>query len=229
MMILDKCRVVCCGAMLVALFCVSSLPVRAQQTPPPAVTKAAKDNAAIMDDWADLGTLRVLTPLKLTPAQIDKLIAIIGETEVEHNQKMVNVFTASLQKIAPDIRAAKKKALAGEDVPAELADRLKKGMEAHLDAVGQKKQEELTMSTLKTFSPKVKALFNAAQVKTAAKLAQEEQEKIAKGSNGTETQWFNYYVQRVFMGYPRIVPLLKELKGAPTSTTEGTSGAGGKE
>ncbi len=216
-MVLEKYRKLLCGAAMAALLCGQIAPISAQT--PPALSKEAKENNDLMEAWADLGTLRVVTPLKLTDEQIDKLIALITASETEHNQKLVLMFNESLKKVAPDIRAAKQKALKGEAISEEMAEKLKKGMETHLDNIGPKKQEDVALATLKALAPKVKAILNAAQVATASKIAHEEQEKLAKGSKGTDAQWFNLYVQKVIMGYPRIVPILKELKGAGTAST----------
>ncbi len=217
-MILKNYQILLSGALCAWAMCGGIVFGQAQ---PPAIplSKEAKENAELIETWSDLGTLRVLTPLKLTNEQIDKLIVLITTAEAAHNQKLVAMSNVSLKKLAADIRAAKKKALKGEDVSAEMSERLTKGMEEHLGNVGQKKQEAAIMSTLAAFAPKIRALLTTQQIAAAAKIAQEEQEKIAKGNKGTTSQWFNYYVQKVIMPYPRIVPLLKELKTGDATDT----------
>ena len=215
-MFLKNYRILLSGALCALVMCGGTAAGQAQTLAVPP-SKEAKENAELIEAWSDLGTLRVLTPLKLTNDQIDKLIALITTTESAHNQKLVAMSNASLKKIAADIRAAKKKALKGEEPSAEVSERLKKGMEEHLGNIGQKKQEEAIMSTLAAFAPKVRALLTTTQITTAAKIAREEQDKIAKSPKATTSQWFNYYVQKVIMSYPRIVPLLKEFRTSETT------------
>lgn len=218
-MFLKNYRILLSGALCALAMCGGNASGQTQ-TPAVVLSKEAKENAELIEAWSDLGILRALTPLKLTNDQIDKLIALITTTETQHNQKLVVMSNSSLKKVAADIRAAKRKALKGEDVSAEMSERLKKGMEEHLSNIGQKNQEAAIMSTLAAFSPKVRALLTTPQITTAAKIAQEEQDKIAKSPKATTNQWFNYYVQKVIMSYPRIVPLLKELKTGETPTSD---------
>jgi CHASE3 domain sensor protein len=76
------------------------------------------------------------------------------------------------------------------------------------------KRQALEEETLKIISADMKKLLTKEQQTLAAKITREEQGKLAKKAQntGSEEQWFNLYVLRVIMAYPRIVPLLKEMK-----------------
>ena len=80
------------------------------------------------------------------------------------------------------------------------------------DVEARRKETENT--TLKALSDKLQTVLTESQVQTAAKIMKDEMIKMnGAAGKGTDAQFFNLYVLRVIMGYPRIVPLLKEMRG----------------
>ncbi len=159
----------------------------------------------------DLGELRVLNPLKLTADELDKVAAIISDSQTEYNKKIAANAAPVLRKASDVILAAKKKALGGAVVP--LDDTLIKAMSDY-----EARRKETENATLKALSEKLQTVLTEAQIAAAAKVAKDESAKLTgAASKGTDAQFFNLYVLRVVMGYPRLTPLLKEMRAARTA------------
>lgn len=181
---------------------------RAQQTnPDPA--QGMKEIQELLDSVEDIGEMKFLNPLRLTTAQIDKLVPLITAAQTEYNSQLAAANQESLKKIANDIRAARRQAVTGKSVSTEANDRINKAIDAHLKSIKARQDD-----ALKNLSQKIRNILLSEQYATAAKLAKEETEKINQNAKGTEDQWFNLYVKSVVMGYPRIVPLLKDIRAA---------------
>ena len=178
-------------------------------------TKDAADKSVDISDVAplfialdDIGELRVLNPLKLTADELDKISAIISDSQADYNKKLATTAAPALRKVSDAILAAKKKAIGGAVLaPDEV---LTKAMSDY-----ETRRQEVENTTLKALSDKLQAELTEAQIQAGAKVAKDEVTKL-KGAagKGTDAQFFNLYVLRVVMGYPRIVPLLKEMRTA---------------
>lgn len=199
-----------CFTLLTLALLASPLLSRTQQQPPiepppPSVKEVEELLAAV----ADIGEMRFINPLQLTNQQLDKLIAVITSAQIEYNNTAASLDHAAMKRIASDIRAARQQSLEGKTVPAERNDRINKTIDAHL-----KNAKTRQDAALKNLSQKVREILLSEQFSTAAKMAREEMEKINPNAKGTEEQWFNLYVKNVIMSYPRIVPLLKDVRAA---------------
>ena len=156
----------------------------------------------------DIGELGSLSPLKLTADELDKIIVLVADAETEHNKKLAAVVPPILRKASDAILAAKKKAVAGTAVGFD--ETMTKVL---TDVAARRKETE--NATLKSLSDKLQAVLTEAQFQAGAKVAKDEFIKMnGAAGKGTEAQFFNLYVLRVVMGYPRIVPLLKEMRTA---------------
>ena len=170
----------------------------------------ATDVAPLFTALDDLGELRVLNPLKLTPDELEKMAALIAEAQTDYNKRLLANAAPAIRKVASNILAAKKKALTGETLASDDAI-----LTAMTDYETQRKVTEA--ATLKSLSEKLQTLLTETQVKAASKIAKDEQTKVSgSAGKGTDAQFFNLYVLRVIMGYPRLVPLLKEMQAART-------------
>ncbi len=169
-----------------------------------AIPADVQDLLLTMDD---VGELKFIAPLKLSVEQLDKLAQGMSETQAEYNRKMVPLF-APVRKMSESVREAKKQALVGKPVTNE--EQILKTMSAVYP-----KRQALDEETLKSVTALVKQVFTKEQITQASKMAKDEQTKLTKQTaKGSEEQWLNLYVLRVIMSYPRIVPLLKEMKAA---------------
>jgi hypothetical protein len=74
---------------------------------------------------------------------------------------------------------------------------------------------------------KLKTILTPQQVSTATQLIID-QARVTPGmrTSGAKDKWFNAYVLKVFISYPRIVPLLKEMRAtlAADSGTQANAG-----
>ena len=196
---------------------------RAQTKDATAGKESAPDSvqeiAALSAALDDLGELRVLNPLKLTPEELDAVSKAVADSQADYNKKLAALGPLSIGKVAENIRNAKKQALAGKVLASD--DTILKAMTDYAA-----KHKELDDATLKSLSDKLQTLLTEAQIKAAAKIARDEQAKLGGSTaKGTDAQWFNLYVLRVVIGYSRIVPLLKEMKAAQSGSAGSTPAA----
>ena len=168
----------------------------------------ASDVAPLTIALDDIGELRGLNPLKLTADELDKMSVIIADAQTDYNKKLAANAAPILRKASDAILAAKKKALAGTALGYdETMTKVLTDVEA--------RRKETENATLKSLSDKLQTVLTESQVQTAAKIMKDELIKMnGSAGKGTDAQFFNLYVLRVVMGYPRIVPLLKEMRTA---------------
>ncbi|MDW8206865.1 MAG: hypothetical protein RMJ43_03440 [Chloroherpetonaceae bacterium] len=199
---------------------ISVLPVAVARVQPAAeLSRIQKEVQELTESVADIGQLKFLNALALTDAQLEKILAVVTSLQEEHNLRLAQFDQTALKKIAADIRTARRIALSGKPVPEELNDRINKAIDAHLK--NTQKRQELFNRTLADLSQKLREILTPEQIATAARIAREETEKLKQGVKGNEAQWFNAYVQSVILGYPRIVPLLQEMRAARVAERQG--------
>ena len=167
--------------------------------PPPAVPAMAIPLFNALDD---IDHLNVITPLKLTPAQLDKLIATLSDAEATYQARVNTLTVEFLSRSRGEIESVRSSALAGSPVPASFVARVNEVL---------KKRDALQNDSLKFVGKQFGALLTPEQITTVVSLA-----KHYKPGTGTNAQWINYYVLNVFLKFQRTVPLLKELRGAAT-------------
>lgn len=190
----------------------------ATQTPPspPDKTAAATPDPSmpspatlkLFDEIDDIDKLRVLNPLKLTTDQMDKLADMITKAKAVYDKKVAAIATTRVVAMADEIHAVKKATLAGGEIPTAFDDKVKKIQD---DFLAQR--DKINAENFKSLIDQSRTILNESQIATCIKLA-----KTVKPANVTVTtpddRWFNVYVLDVFINYPRIVPLLKEMKVA---------------
>lgn len=186
----------------------SSHPARAQA--PTNSGQSAKEVQDLQLALDDIDTLHVLLPLKLTPVQMDKLVAAISTAKAEYEKKLPALSNAPLLKMADEIRDMRKKAIAGTPVPSTFDDRIK-GIQADFDA----KRLELNTANILAVSNACKPILNADQIALCAKMEIDAYKRNKRyNDKATDAQYFNAYVVDVFIGNPRVMPLLKEMRAA---------------
>lgn len=174
------------------------------------VGKPPQDVQDLLSAVDDIDTLRVLNPLKLTPDQIDKIREAIRSAQADYEKRVVEIGTAPLRQLKDEIQSTKQSALAGKAVPKAFDDKVKKVQDDIL-----KKREQLNIRNLATLSANIQGVLTREQIDTAAKLARAAYERLKAASpKTTDTQYFNSYVEDIFIKYPRIVSLLSEMRMA---------------
>lgn len=181
-----------------------------------------KDVAELFDLLVDIDKLRMLNPLKLTPAQIDKTIAAVNAAKESYDKRvavLASQVAPSVRQLAGEIREVKKNSLAGAAIPKAFDDKVKALQAAYA--------KQLDGANFDNWSGLVKALrgvFSEEQVATAVKLVKVLNPRVTS----TDDKWLNLYVLQMFIEYPRIVPLLKDMKAAAeTPAKSGDAPRGG--
>jgi Spy/CpxP family protein refolding chaperone len=193
------------GCLLAALlFGAAQRPARAQTEPIPA------EVAALFDDINDIDKLRILNPLKLTTEQIDRLIAAIKQAQSNYNKRLADAAVPPIRQIAQEIKETRRRMLAGESVPKNFDEKVKKLQD---EFIAKRTKED--SGTLKSLSDTIHEILTPDQVKKAVKLAKDLTEEDGKPTlKGSDDQFFRYYVLHTFILYPRTVPLLEDMKKA---------------
>lgn len=192
------------GGVAAALVCCTLRPLRAQNDELPA------EVAALLDDVADIRTIEVLRPLKLTAEQMDKLAATILASQKEYHTKLFAVAVPPIRDMAKDIKETRRKMVSGAAMPSDLKDKVKEFEDAFKDQ--QKKQNE---ATLRGLIASTLAILKDDQVEGARALAKKDiKDQGHDPGKATPEQLYNYFVLKVFINYPRIVPVLQEMSKA---------------
>lgn len=197
---------------LAAMLCVGAarLPLTAQNELVPA------EVSALFDDISDIDKMRVLNPLELTPEQLDRLIKIIRKSQNDFNRKLAEVAVPPIRRLAREIKETRRRLLPGGEVPKDLDEKVKK---IQADFSARRAEEEY--NTLKSVSDAVREVLTKEQVKTAVMLARTLTMKDGKPTlRGEDDKFFNGYVLGTFILYPRIIPLLEDMKQARSRATE---------
>jgi len=173
----------------------------------------AKQVLQLFDELNDIDRLRSLNALKLTPDELDKMTAAIASAKETYDKRALSLANVALKSIIDEIRDVKLKALKGGGIPDDFNTRAKKAS-AGIAADYAK----LDAQNLAALAPALHDILTSAQVGTAAKLQRDAAAQDGKSTAGTDTQWFNQFVLMVIIDYPRIIPLLKEMRTAATAT-----------
>lgn len=188
----------------------TSHPARAQAQVPPSPGQSAKEFQDLLLDLDDIDTLHILLPLKLTPEQMDKLMTAITTAKTDYDKKFAAITSVPLLKMADEIRATRKKAVAGTAVPTEFDDRVKTVQSEYAA-----KRKVLDEANIVTLSDACKAILTADQVTRCAKMETDAYKRNNRyNAKATDAQYFNAYVLDVFIGNARTAPLLKEMRAA---------------
>ena len=194
----------------IAALHLASPSAHAQTPAPPVPAQSVKEAADIQLALDDIDTLHILLPLKLTLEQMDKLAAAITSAKTAYEKKSAALSTAPLLKMADEIRDIRKKAIAGAPIPTTFDDRIK-GIQADYNA----KRLELDTANIVAVSGACKPILTPDQIALCTKMEIDAYKRNKHyNDKASDTQYFNAYVVDVFIGNPRLVPLLKEMRAA---------------
>lgn len=189
----------------------TSIPARAQSDIVP------KEVQEVFADISDIDKLRILNPLKLSGEQLDKIITVLKKAQTEYNSKLREAAVPPIRDLAKEIRATRQKMLETHGtVPKDFDEKVKKIQDGFI-----KRRDTEDQTTLKSVSDSIRAILNKDQIASAVSIARKFTEEEGKPTKkGTDDQFFNLYVLGTFIVYPRIVPLLEDMrKVADTSAS----------
>lgn len=195
-------------ALLATALWIVALPARSQaqqENLPPSVL-------ALVDEIAEIDKLRTLNPLNLTDDQIDQVIATLKASQKNYNRKIMDLATATISQIAEETKALRPRMLAGEKMPKETLDKLRRLQKEFV--AKRSEQEDATLSSL---AASLKKILTKDQVKEAIKQART---FAGSGTSGSDDQYYNLYVLTQFILYPRAVPLLEAVKKTRSQAAE---------
>lgn len=158
---------------------------------------------------SDIDCLSWLNPLKLTPEQMDRITEGMLTAQADYDKQVRTMGDGLYSKVAPEVRSTKQRMLGGADLTdgfKQTMDKLQQDFFARRDKIDVKMLERVSGVVMEALTPK--------QREVASKLGREAFQRISKkpDAKGTESQHFNFYILKVFITYPRIVPLMQEIK-----------------
>ncbi|MBC7528331.1 MAG: hypothetical protein H7308_12370 [Chthonomonadaceae bacterium] len=197
------------------LFSLSLSPslVHAQEAgKPPPVSPSEANMEALYNASTDIGRLRALNILKLTDAELDKIVIVVSDSQKAYQKQYKAMLTKLLLKLEPSLKKTKKDGLAGKDIDYEEETR------KALDDL-PKRVTVLDQDYAVRYVEQLKPLLTKVQITAAASFAKLERQKLNPEAKGTEDQWFNFYVNSIF-SYGRLLPLLQEMQTARKAPKE---------
>lgn len=172
--------------------------------------KNSVENQKLWDELDEIDWMRDLAPLKLAPEQIDKMIPLLDKANTVFEQNVNELSTNTIGQIAADIHMEHKDALGGTPIPKEFDTKVEEKLKNYYerrDAVATQNRAHMCDAFEKILTPD--------QEKIAIKLSKAYFVKMGKtpGPKDTDDTFYALYVNNVFVTkYPRIVPLLKQIK-----------------
>jgi hypothetical protein len=170
------------------------------------------DNQKLWEELDDIDWMHDLGPLKLTPEQIDKMIALLEQANTKLAQDVNDLTTNTIGQVAADIHTEHKDALSGTPIPKEFDTKVQ-------EKVGNffARRKTVINQLIEHMSDAFSKVLTEDQKKIMIKLGKDYFTKMGNkpGPNDTDDTFYNLYVTNVFINkYPRIVPLLKEVKAS---------------
>lgn len=198
----------CCGGLLAA----GARAAHAQNEVLP------KEVAALYDDVSDIDKLRILNPLKLTADQLDSIIAAVKQSQDAYNKKLADAAVPPIRDMAAQVKETRRQLItSGGDVPKDFDAKVKAIQDRFL-----KERNQADYDALKGLSDKIRGILTPDQIATAVSLARDYEKKQGQTvSKGQDDKYFNFYVLGTFILYPRIVPLLEEMRDAKRGAAAG--------
>jgi len=163
------------------------------------------DTAAIFDSIDDIDKLRLLNPLGLTAQQLDKIIPMLTARQRAYNARILELAVEPLKAIAPDIKATRSKLLVGGAIPNDIDEKIKRLQKEFADRRTQEQDKNL-----KLVADGIRSVLTTAQYKAVVATSRRD----FTGKEGTDEQFFNLWVRETVVAYPRIVPLLEDMRKA---------------
>ncbi len=175
----------------------------------------------LMNDINDIDRSRNITPLHLTPDQLKRVIAILEQLTADYERKVAMLTDKLFSPFMSDLKTVKTRVYGGGTIPKDFDARLKHAMDT---LVADRKQ--LNLGNIASASNAIANVLTPAQIATAANLAKNSPANEGLYSDSTtQAQWYHLYVGKVFLSYPRIVPLLQAMLKAQSSTAAAASNA----
>jgi hypothetical protein len=222
-----------CGVICLSCFALASVPARAwaaaqgsqqgqapqggqaspsaqsgQAGPTPDAT-LSKATLQLYDDLDDIDRLRSLGPMKFTADQLDKIIAVFTAAKEGYDKALTDLLTTQVKELAAEIKEVKRKMLLGEPIPAAFDAKSQKASADFITA-----REKLDNDFQAKIADKLREIFTPAQVAEAVKMSKASPAAANLKKDVADSLWFNFYLKKVLIDYARILPLLKEMRGA---------------
>ena len=206
-----------------ALFCLTALPVLAQTDDKSKSSNSKSGSSetqipnavnieALYISAFDIPRLRALNQMNLTDSQLDELVVLVSETQKAYLKKQKEMNTAIFSKLEKNLKKSKADGLLGK--PTDYDEETRKAVERY-----PQQTAALDQQFAELYVTKLKDILKKDQITAAAQFAKSEQKKISPDAKGTDSQWFNFYVNGIF-AYPRILPLLQEMQAARKAPKE---------
>lgn len=208
------------GTGFLVLFLLFVRPALAGAQNPPAApstsgTVQSSDVLMLFNDLDDIDHMRSINPLKLTAEQLDKIVVSLTTLQASYQKKLTSLAAVHVRKRADEIRGVKKSVLVGGEIPADFDKKMQQESISYAKSIAA-----LELQNLQALSEAMRPTLTDAQVKAAVKLAKEAPVNAGKFGKGSDTQWFNMYLMQIVVGYPRIIPLFKEMRDALRTDTK---------
>ena len=165
---------------------------------------------SLLDELTEIDMSRSINPLKLTAGEIDKLVKAVSDAKIEYDRRIEELSAATLGKMSEEIHKHHKDGVAGGDPSKEFDAKVQKMMDDFAA-----KRELINKDNMLFMTGACGQILNKTQHGIAAQMEKDILFKLGKfNKSSTDDQYFNLYVVDVFISYPRIVPLLKQIKAA---------------
>lgn len=160
----------------------------------------------LTQDLADIEWLKYITPLHLTSGQITSVIQALTDARATYTHKVNSLAADRFLKMADEIKQVKEAALQGTMPSSDFETRVQ---QESTDFDNARKQ--LNLENIASVAKALRPILSPDQVLTAVHLAEDDPVISKSYGHGTHEQEFNLYVAEILIGYPNIIPLLKEV------------------
>ncbi len=176
----------------------------------------------LMNDINDIDRSRTITPLHLTPDQLKKAIGILDQLTADYERKVSMVTDRLFSPFMGELKDVKARVYGGGTIPKDFDARMKHAMDSFVSI-----RKQLNLDNIASASNALENILTPSQVAIAANLAKNSPANEGLYSATTsDAQWYHLYVGKVFLSYPRIVPLLQNMlkaqEPAPVKSSSGT-------
>jgi hypothetical protein len=128
-----------------------------------------------------------------------------------YNARILELAVEPLKAIASEIKETRAKLLSSGAIPSEIDDKIKRLQKEFAEKRAQEQDKNL-----KLVADGIRSVLTTAQYKAVVAMSRRD----FTGKQGTDEQFFNLWVRETVIAYPRIVPLLEDMRKArPTKGT----------
>ncbi len=174
----------------------------------------------LMNDINDIDRSRNITPLHLTTDQLRRTIAVLEQLTADYERKVAMLTDKQFSPFMSELKDVKKRVYGGGTIPKDFDARMKHAMDTF---VADRKQ--LNLQNIASASNDIANILTPAQIAAAADIAKNSPANEGMYSDTTtQAQWYHLYVGKVFLSYPRIVPLLQAMLKAQSGGSSAPAG-----